>query len=269
MSARSLGFLLALFSSLAVDATGGIYGIGDFGELYSINASTGTALFLGDTVPGNTTMRGMDSGPNPALLYAVDNNSRLMIIDPETAVGTWVGPYPGITSISSLAYRTADGCFYAAQSGVTPANLYRITPSTGAASLVGAIDYNGGGFGYTSGLAYDQLTDTLYATSSTGASSLYELDPITAAATLIGPTGFGYVNGLTYWAEENRLFGVSEPYGTSQLLSISPVTGAGTAIGPTGVGIFGLGTATAVPEPASAILIAAGCLGVLRRRRGR
>ena len=199
-------------------------------------------------------------------MYAVDNNGRLMTIDLDTAVGTWVGLSPsGVYGVSSLAYSSSDGYLYAGQSGHTPSHLFRIDPATGATTTVGQVDFISG-FGYTSGLAYDPLSGLLFATSLTGASKLYTIDPATAASALVGDTGFAYVSGLTY-DPAGVLYGVTEPYGEPTLIAIDPQTGAGSAIGPTDVGMFGL--AYVIPEPASLLLFAAGLGAVARRRRKR
>jgi DNA-binding beta-propeller fold protein YncE len=248
---------------------GTLFGIGDFGELYVIDTQTGHPTALGDLVPGNTTLRGMDYDWASGTLYATDNNGRVMTVDPSTATATPIGPPPGIVSISSLAAGVADQYIYVGQSAQTPSLLYRIDPATGAATTVGAIDFTGSGFGYTSGLAYDPISQTLFATSSTGASKLYILDPADAATQLVGDTGFGYVTGLTYAPDEGVLYGVTEPYGTSTLIRIDPQTGQGTAVGATGVGIFGLGYAAEIPEPVTMLTVVSALagLGVFARRR--
>lgn len=68
--------------------------------------------------------------------------------------------------------------------------------------------------------------------------SLYEIDPATGAATLIGPTGSLSVWGLDYHQGLQTLVGFSSI--TSELISINAATGAGTVIGPTMPGLVGL-----------------------------
>ena len=67
---------------------------------------------------------------------------------------------------------------------------------------------------------------------------LYEIDPATGAATLIGPTGSLSVWGLDYHQGLQKLVGFSSI--TSELISIDAATGAGTVIGPTMPGLVGL-----------------------------
>jgi len=265
MRLRSLLTLCVCILAVGPAAQAGVlYGLGSLSQVYEIDTSTGGTTLLGSALPGNTTLRGLDVGPDPLLLYACDNNSNIYTIDPETTVATLLHS-PGLHSISSLAYRLADDSFYMAQDGLAACHLFRIDAGTGAATDVGIIDYNGSGFGYTSGLAYDAKTDTLFATSATIGSSLYELDPATAAATLVGATGFRYVTGLAYDPEHGQLYGAADPNNTRTLITIDPSTGAGTAVGSLGVGVYGL--AYVVPEPATLSLLALGGLGLLRRRR--
>jgi len=251
---------LVVLMLVACQGTAGtLYGVGDFGELYVIDIDTATTTFLGDTVGGNTTLRGLTFGPQGAL-YACDNNGCLMTIDIPTATGTWVAPCPGVTGISNLTYNASDGYFYAAQSSHSPSHLYRLDAATGAATEVGEIDYTGTGFGYTSGLAYDPISEMLFAASSTGASKLYLMDPQTAGTTLLGDIGFSYTNGLAYAPDLGLLFAAVDPYWTADLTTIDPSTGVGTLVGTTGVGIFGI--AYVVPEPSTLILLLLGAAGL-------
>jgi hypothetical protein len=87
--------------------------------------------------------------------------------------------------------------------------------------------------------------DTLYGSAfsgPTGPSNLYEIDPATGAATLIGPIGFWRVGALDT-AEDGTLYAIGRNPTTRQnvLLTIDRATGAGTQIGPTGVESTGFG----------------------------
>ncbi|MBL8746051.1 MAG: hypothetical protein JNK58_06815, partial [Phycisphaerae bacterium] len=69
----------------------------------------------------------------------------------------------------------------------------------------------------------------------TGPSSLYRIDPLTGAATLIGPIGFNGVSGITFMPD-GTLYGACNSdaiYGpaSSALIRIDPNSGAGTLIG--------------------------------------
>jgi len=76
----------------------------------------------------------------------------------------------------------------------------------------------------------------------TGPASLYSIDPVTSAATLIGPIGFWRVSAMDV-SEDGTVYAVGRDPVTrkSVLLTIDLATGAGTAIGPTGVEQLGFG----------------------------
>ena len=84
--------------------------------------------------------------------------------------------------------------------------------------------------------------DTVYAVTgaSNTSSSLYTVDPVTGATTLIGATGFSHVTALEFDASTGTLFGHvnrTGPFGGDEnglLIEINAATGLGTVIGETG-----------------------------------
>jgi DNA-binding beta-propeller fold protein YncE len=111
--------------------------------------------------------------------------------------------------------------------------LYEINMATGAKTLITTVSSNAG---TTAGLAYDRTTNTVYVTSS-GNDSLYTLDIVTGAATLVGAYGDSAVvmHGLEVGPGGN-LYGASSHNGG--LYSINKTTGAATLIGTTGLTSF-------------------------------
>jgi hypothetical protein len=79
-------------------------------------------------------------------------------------------------------------------------------------------------------------------TGPTGPASLYQLDPATGQATLVGPIGFWRVSAMDV-TEDGVIYGIGRDpaNGKSVLITIDPATGAGTEIGPTGVENLGFG----------------------------
>ena len=67
-----------------------------------------------------------------------------------------------------------------------------------------------------------------------GAASLYNINPNTGTATLIGPIGFSQVGAIDF-STSGILYGVgiNPANGAQDLITIDPATGTGTAIGPT------------------------------------
>ncbi len=70
---------------------------------------------------------------------------------------------------------------------------------------------------------------------SGAASNLFNINPLTGAATAIGPIGFQFVGGIDW--NGTTLFGISRPGGQNnptQLITINPLLGTGALVGPTG-----------------------------------
>ena len=82
-----------------------------------------------------------------------------------------------------------------------------------------------------------QAAPVLYGVTGAGGapSSLYTVDPLTGAATLIGATGFSHVTGIDFDPTTGTLYGVVSDFfnGTTALITIDPTTGVGTVVGPT------------------------------------
>ncbi len=219
---------------------------------WMVGVLVGLGLVLGGTVAS-------------AQLYAASED--LWTIDQATGEGTTVGPF-GVSTITSLAYDEASEQLFAYRSGSTSAqrSLQVIDAKTGEATQVGP-----SGGPAISGMTYDPITDTLYAASfSTGklytldkangtpteigsapnvvalafdlstrmlfgtdrSSDLYAIDPATGDGTLIGPTGFADVQGLTFDRTTNTLYGVE--WVSDSLLTIDVATGEATAVGTVG-----------------------------------
>jgi len=118
------------------------------------------------------------------------NDTFLYRINKETAAITPVGD-TGVSFTMDLSFDPA-GNLYS-----TVANsLYQLNLTTGASTLAATITGvpSGGKDAGVMGLMHD--TDgTLYATEYVAASPLYEIDPVTGVATVIGSTGFDFPHG--------------------------------------------------------------------------
>jgi hypothetical protein len=87
------------------------------------------------------------------------------------------------------------------------------------------------------GLAYDTFNNTMYMVDGTGDdvttshSSLYSVNLVTGAATLIGSTGLpAELTGITYDSANNTLYGAQDIAG-APLVTLNTSTGAATAVG--------------------------------------
>lgn len=102
---------------------------------------------------------------------------------------------PISTNIDALAFR-GDSLYALLTSGPAPAanHLVQIDLATLAARDVGDTAL---AFGVTAGMAYSTQEDGFYV-AGRGVPGIYRLDPITAGATLIGPSSLQDVSGMTF-----------------------------------------------------------------------
>jgi PEP-CTERM motif-containing protein len=291
----SLAFVLfttaANAGSLVYVVSAGITGNGIFG---TVDLTTGAFQQIGPAEPDGYF--GLALGPNGSLVsftYA----SNLDGINPATGVPTRIGAtgLPGcVIATPSCGPTTAftlgsfDGKIY----GVDFSNsVYTVNPITGAATLlaknsglpaasfVPGTQNSDGTFNFAdeaiwaSGgklyLTYDALTfdlNSFTVGSLVVAPALYQIDPATGLATLIGPTDLGIgaaleVNGATYAFNDM----------TNQIETLNLLTGAATPVSGFDPAAGVIQGASPTPEPASIALVGAGiaALGVCRQRRRR
>jgi hypothetical protein len=195
----------------------------------SIDQTTGAFTVI-NTQGGSANWHGLAGNPALNLLYTVNLDAPgfpLLSVTPAGVISTI-----GNTNqfIAGLAYDSDNNVLYAMnQNG----GLFTLNTTTGASTLIG----NTGIPNNRPGLAYDTDADILYMNTGTGpgANNLYQINPATAAATLVGPNG--------------------------------PTAGQGID----GLAFIPTGPVGAVPEPSGLALGLAGALLVLglrwRRRR--
>jgi hypothetical protein len=176
--------------------------------------------------------------------------TQLLEIDARTAVCTVIAPLPADADFNGLSWLRAEGGAEILVATGLDGRVFRLDPTTGAASVLGQL----GGALQSSG---DLVSVASYGTLVTlrgapadpanlrppGPDLLARLDPVTGAATVIGPTGFSKVWGLGFWG--NRVFGFTV---TGEFILIDPRTGAGTLVRREGAFPFwGAGVTTSVP----------------------
>src|SRR3954466_13084139 len=142
--------------------------------LYVINSTNGTSTLVGPY--GVVGVLSQDFSPS-GTLYAVFRGgnaslAQLATVDLQTGAATPIGLPVGV-QIEAMAF-TPDGTLYGANFDTN--NLYTLTLTTGAATLVGPL-----GFANIMDMAWDPATHTMYAIESAAgcggtASGLYSLN---------------------------------------------------------------------------------------------
>lgn len=176
----------------------------------------------GPTAGGAAYMLNLSAGqPNPQSLqsFTLPNATTPVVLGPQTR------------PLYALDFDDSTGSLWAIDNATR--ELGRL--STADASFSAAVTVTGVPAGETiSGLGISPRDATFFVSTSTGsASSLYRLDPITGAATLVGPiTGYPAVVDLAVDCD-----GVVYGHDTStdQIVTLDPLSGVATLVGPTGV----------------------------------
>ena len=196
---------------------GTIYGLGSFGELYTLNPNNGVATEVGTgfgVTPNGSTF-GVDNGP--AGFVVVSGNGQNLLVNRSTGVATVEpslayatgDPKFGVSPrVDALAYDAAAAKWYAFD---TLANtLATFNPTTGVLNTIGAngIDtsrFNGADISDDTGILYLGTP----AASSDPQSNLYTVNKTTGAATLVGqidyPTADTLVGGITVVPEPSTI----------------------------------------------------------------
>jgi hypothetical protein len=116
----------------------------DAGNILKSLAPDGTIITIGYAgIHG----RGMAYDDTHGILYAIGDGA-LHTVDITTGESTFIGPLGIPSNLIGLAYDENTQTLYANE-GETTASLYRVSPTTGEATLVGA-----NGYGYIDGLAW-------------------------------------------------------------------------------------------------------------------
>jgi outer membrane protein assembly factor BamB len=238
-------------TGLAAGPNGSLLTLSFSGDLESINPANGAVSIAGPTGLGDCSLLTSPCGPTSAntiaalggKIYATDYQNKLYAVNPLTGATTPIGltGMPGITFVPLTT--NPDGSF----------NIFDEALFAADGKLFATFDTG----------SVDTLTLNPMVTPVI-APNLYQIDPATGLATLIGPTAFGLsaaveVNGTTY------AFNV--PLG--EVLALDLATGKTTFVSDIDPAVGIITGATPTPEPASIALAAIGIIGfaVCRRRR--
>jgi hypothetical protein len=117
--------------------------------------------------------------------------SDLRILDPSNGNSSLIGATGIINPLSGLAYdgTTMYGLTGGAGGGGGSSNLVTVNLTTGAATVIGSVGFNGGSLEFGP-------DGKLYGGSTGNTGNLYRINKATGASTLVGATGFTNVTGL-------------------------------------------------------------------------
>jgi hypothetical protein len=225
-----LGLILAAGLPLSAQAGPTAYSVRSDGTdaqddyLYRIDLATGVATPIGPT--GFEDVEGLAFDTDCTTLYGVDDTTdRLLTCDTATGACTQVGNLGVNITDTGLAF-AGERLFMSTDAPKNPSNFYRLD-ALGAATVVGAQGQE------VTGLAAGPLG--VFGLGGDGRDNLVEIDPVTGAATVIGPLGTVQPSdgGLDFdadgvlWGIEDR--GLRNP---SRIFRVNVSTGAAT-LGPT------------------------------------
>ena len=214
-----------------------LYGVGQFGQLYTIDPMTGVAT-AGSTLSVSLTGSrfGIDFNPVPDRLRIVNDNDQNLRVNADTGAVTVDGTLkdatlvaPNTPTITDVAYTNPD------TNGATGTTIYYL----------------------------DAVADALYTAT----------DPNSGSVTKVG-TGLGFdisaINGFDISVVNGTNVGYAAlqrtANGSSEFFTIDLTTGTATSQGLLGGGDVFDGLAVTVPEPTTLAAIAGAGLVVLRRR---
>lgn len=185
-------------------------------NITNFSAAGAVALSLGLGAPAAAgTLTGVDL-TNTAINQFIE-------IDTTTGAGTSVVTFSSRNNVGKIAF-APDGQLFATKRGSSDNTLMTVDPATGDVTDIG----NASGIVSLGDLAFNS-GGTLFSygavpSSEGGALNLLTIDTATGAATLVGETGLGGMNGLAF-SSTGTLYGLS----SSLLVTLDPTTGAETS----------------------------------------
>lgn len=217
-------------------ATGQLFGLGSFGNLYSLNTGNGQATLIAPLSAAlNANSNGVDFNPTVDRLRIISETNQNLRVVPDTGATTVDG---------ALAYAAGDPNF-----GVDPNGVHA--------------GYTNSFAGATSTTLYvlDTGLDILAIQNPANSGTLITVGSVGADLTEMGGFDISGASGIAYAAVR----GVNPDRTTFWTINLA--TGAGAMVGDVGGGLILTGIAV-VPTPGSlALLGVAGLAAGLRRRR--
>lgn len=255
----------------------------------TLNLDTGAFTQIGPNLPGESS--GLVTAPNGNFLSLAFSGD-LLSINPRTGAANVIGA-TGLGDCSTeMSPCGANSAFFLVQfKGTDYAednanNLYKVNPTTGAATLVGSTGIppipfkldstNPDGTVNISDQTLFVSGGNLYETFDAGtidfsngnitpviAPALYRIDVISGRATRIGPTGFGLFSAID---SGGTILAYSAPL--QGLVSLDLATGNTTFLRDVDPSVGFVSGVAPVPEPSTMVLLSLGLIGgVLRHSR--
>ncbi len=170
----------------------------------------------------------LGGGPATADMIGVAFSGNVFSMNPTTESQILLGA-SGIKRLDSLA-QSSSGVLYSV-GGATDDQLVTINPITGLATTVATLSYNvSKPTGTMTGLSFSPTGDLFGVVSNPAGpnSSIYRINPMTGATTLVGSTGVPNPLGDLAFSPSGTLYGWAAAQG---LVTVSQTTGLATIIG--------------------------------------